>query len=166
MEDTVSVISVRDSFQPELDRSEERHEEWEEEFSVGQDEAESAHDKEEDLNEHGENRPVHELVKDDLSSAMSEGAVLEEQIGQSKDVLHLDVCLRQDVRLLVECDQSDRHVSLVDGELVCLRANDADYGSRLASVGELPNSSHKHDLLVGIDRRANTQAAQTAQREE
>ena len=89
--------------------------------------------------------------------------MLEQQIGQSEHVFHLDVRLRQDVGLLVWRDQTDRHVCLADGELICLRANHADHSALLASVREVPDCPDKRGLLVGIDRGTDAQASQAAQ---
>ena len=74
VEDAVPGIRVRDALKPELEWSEECHEEREEELSIRQDKAEATGDEEEELDEHREDSPVRKLVEDDLGSAMRQGS--------------------------------------------------------------------------------------------
>jgi hypothetical protein len=107
VDDVVTVIDVGDAFNPELNRCLDGHEKGEEEPSVGEVVAEAVDEEKEDRNELGHHCALDELSQHDLGSSMSEGAVLEEKVGQSIEVFHLNVCSGEDVRLLVALDQAD-----------------------------------------------------------
>ena len=62
VKDLISIITVRDSFNPELERSQKCHEEWVEELSIYHSVAEATHHESEKLNNQGQNSPVDELV--------------------------------------------------------------------------------------------------------
>ena len=62
MKDLISIITVRDSFNPKLERSQKCHEEWVEELSIYHRVAEATHHEKEKLNYHSQYCPVDELV--------------------------------------------------------------------------------------------------------
>lgn len=91
MNDIVAVVNVRYSFHPELDRGLYRHEEGEEERTVGKDvrEATLQEVKYGDCLSHY--CSLDELEQHDFRPSMSQRTMLEEQVCQSIQVIHLDV---------------------------------------------------------------------------
>ena len=91
MHNAVSVVDVRDSLHPKLDRRLNRHEKREEEASVRQVVAEAIDEEKEDRDELGHHSALYELSQHDFGASMSQRAMLEEKIGQPVQVLHLNV---------------------------------------------------------------------------
>ena len=81
---------------------------------------------------HGQNSAVDKFLEDELESPVRHAAVFEEQVAQSIQVLHLDVCGGDDIGLLVVGRQSDRHICVLRRVLVGLVGDDAHHIAELA----------------------------------
>ena len=116
----VSVVCVGDTLHPKLDRRLNRHEEGKEEATVGQHVAEAMHEEEENADQLCRNSTPYKLSQDNLGTPMGQCTMSEEEVCQSVQILHLDVCPGQNVRLFVVLDESDCDISLLDRHLIGL----------------------------------------------
>jgi hypothetical protein len=92
---------------------------------------------------------ANELLQDDFSSPMGKCTVLKEQICESIQVLHLNVCSSKHIRLLVILNEADSDISLLYCHLICLLGNDTDHISKLALHCELSDGPYDELSLQG-----------------
>lgn len=118
VENTVSVVCVKDAFQPELNWSENCHEEGVEDASIRIDETEAVGNKEVGLDQRNEDGSVQELVKNYFCTAMRHCSMSEEKVSKAIHAGHLNVCMCQSIGLSELSDHSNCHICFVDGELV------------------------------------------------
>lgn len=137
MEHVVAVVCVRNALHPELDGGLNRHEKSEKQPAIGQSVAESVHEEEEDSDELSRHRPCNKLRQHNLSPAMGERAVTEEEVSEPVQVLHLNVSAGQHIGLLVVLNEAHCDVCLSNRELVRLLRDDADHITELALDSEL-----------------------------
>ena len=81
---------------------------------------------------------------------MGQSSMSEEQVGETIEVLHLDICAGENIRLLVILNQPNSDVRLTDGKLVGLLRDDADHIAKLALHSELTDS---FDDKLSLDGR-------------